>query len=105
MFEGCLNVQFCSKTQSKTPNDVKLNALQNGYLEFSILFDFDPQNSKFLLKKMLIKSEIIKLSKKSGIYVIEIHTNNTHTKLQSNIFVFGCAIAKQPGKSDDVTFL
>ena len=47
--------------------------------------------------------------------MIEIHTNNTHTKFQGNIFVFGCAMAKKTGKGfsrsfffnkgDDVTSL
>ena len=44
------------------------------------------------------------LSQKTGIHVIEIQTNNKHTKFQCNIFVFACAMAKKPGKGDDVTF-
>ena len=27
-------------------------------------------------------------------YVIKLHTNNTHTKFQSITFIFGCAMAK-----------
>ena len=42
---------------------------------------------------------------KNGIYVIEVHTKNMQTKFQSNIFVFGCAMAKKKtGKGDAVTF-
>ena len=73
-----------------TPNGIKLNSLQNGYLGFSIFFYFNPQKSKFQFIM--------------GIHVIKIHTNNMHTKFQSNIFVFGCAMAKKR-KSDDITFL
>ena len=32
------------------------------------------------------------------------HTNNTHTQFQSNMFVFGCTITRKPGKGDDATF-
>ena len=35
---------------------------------------------------------------KTEIYVIEIDRNNTHTKFQSNIIVFGCAMAKKQVK-------
>ena len=38
---------FEVRPNRKMPNGVKLNALQNGYLEFLILFHFDPKNSKF----------------------------------------------------------
>ena len=34
--------------------------------------------------------------------MIEIRTNNTHTKGQRNILVFGCAMAKK-AKGEDVT--
>ena len=42
---------------------------------------------------------------KNGIYVIEIHTKNKHTKFQSNIFFWLCNGQKKTGKGDDVTFL
>ena len=42
---------------------------------------------------------------KIRIYVIKIHTNNKHTTFQSNIFIFGCAMAKKTGNGDDVTYL
>ena len=38
-------------------------------------------------------------------YAVNLHRNNAHTKFQSNIFVFGCAMSKKTGKDDDVTFL
>ena len=53
MFEGCLNVQFYVRRNKKTPNGVKLNAIQNGYLGFLISFDFDPQISKFRFSKII----------------------------------------------------
>ena len=38
--------------------------------------------------------------------MIETHTKNKHTKFQSNIFAFACAMAKKKtGKGDEVTFL
>ena len=39
----------------------------------------------------------------TGIYDIKIHTNNTHTRFQSNTFIFGCGMAKK-GKGGDVAF-
>ena len=37
--------------------------------------------------------------------MIKIGTKNKHTKIQSNIFIFDCAVAKKTGKGDDVIFL
>ena len=48
-------------------------------------------NRKFRFPEIFSKSEE---NFKKGIYVIEIHTTNTHTKFQSNIFVFVCEMAK-----------
>ena len=75
-------------------------------MAISDFFYFDPQNSKFLFFKKIIayKSRSFQVIK-NGLYVIEIHTNNMHTKCKSNIIVFGCAMAKNPGEGDDVTFL
>ena len=90
----------------KMPNGVKLNVLQNGYLRFLTFFDFDQQNSKFIFLNIIAcKIQNIQAIQKIAIYVIEIHTNNIHAKFQSNIFVFGCAMAKKTGEGDDVTFL
>ena len=44
---------------------------------------------------MLIKTKILVLSKKNGIYVVKLHTANTYTKFQSNILIFGCAMVKK----------
>ena len=35
---------------------------------------------------------------KNGIHVVNLHTNNTHNKFQSNIFIFGCAMEKKQVK-------
>ena len=53
---------------------------------------------------MLIKTKVLELSKKTGICVVNLHKNNIHTKFQINIFIFGYAMAQEPGKGDDVTF-
>ena len=37
---------------------------------------------------------------KNGIYAINIHTNNMQTTIQSNVFIFDCAMVKKPGKGD-----
>ena len=47
---------------------------------------------------MPTKSKILELSKKNGMYVVNLHTNDTHTKFQSNIYIFGCAMVKQQVK-------
>ena len=38
-------------------------------------------------------------------YVINLYAGNTHTKCQSNIFIFDGTMVKKPGKCDDVTYL
>ena len=38
-------------------------------------------------------------------YIVNLHTNNTHTEFQSNIFTFGCAMVKKTGKGDYITVL
>ena len=42
---------------------------------------------------------------KSRICSIELYTNNQCTQFQAYIFISGCAMAQNPGKCDDVTFL
>ena len=31
---------------------------------------------------------------KTELYVVNLHTNHTHTQFQSNIFIFGCTMLK-----------
>ena len=93
------------KRNQQTPKDVKFNALQNGHLGFPKLLGFVPQKSKF----RFFKNKCPKIPKfyrypKNGIYVIELCVINRCTKFQTNIFIFGCAMAQKPGKGDDVTF-
>ena len=57
------------ETHTKHRQDVKWQALQDGYLGFLIFRDFDPQNFKniffvFEWIKMTIKSKILKIFKK-----------------------------------------
>ena len=98
---------FEVRRNQSTPIRVKLNFLQNSHLGFLIFLDFDPKNSKFQFFSKIIAYKIqnLQVIQKTGMYVIERRTNNTHTKFQRNILVFGCAMAKTPGKGDDVTFL
>ena len=42
-------------------------------------------------------------NQKTELHVVKVHTNNTHTKFQGNIFIFGFAMVKKPGKGDDVS--
>ena len=44
--------RFKVKCNLKTPSDVKLSDLQNGYLVFLEFVDFGPPNSKFLCSKI-----------------------------------------------------
>ena len=71
----------------KTPNSVKLNVIQNGYLGYLLFLDSDP--------KTLFFQNQSPIHLKNGLYVIKVFTNNTHTKFQRNIFIFGCATAKK----------
>ena len=41
---------------------------------------------------------------KIGICSLELYSNSQCTKFQANIFIFGRAMAQQPGKGADVTF-
>ena len=99
-----------SKTQPVTAKGRKIDLFTIWLSRiFLIFFDFDPQNSKclfFLKNKCLLKPKFWNYQKKNnGRYVVKLHTNNTHTKFQNNIFVFGCAMVEKPGKGDDVTVL
>ena len=89
-------LSFEVRRNRQTPNDVKLNVLQNGYLGFLMYIDFEPQNLKFhffpkTMARIIQNFQVIK----NRIHLIEIHTNNTHAKFQSNIFVFDCTMAKK----------
>ena len=46
----------------------------------------------------------MELSPKNGMYVVNLLTNNTYTKFEGNIFIFGYAIVKKAGRGDDVAF-
>ena len=62
--------------------------------DFLAFFYFDHQNSKFWLFKKPFKAKILELSK-NELYVVKLHTNNTRTKFQSNIFIFGYVMVKK----------
>ena len=74
--------------------------------DFCFVLYLNPEIRNFDLSKIVFVSitQHFQVIQKFGIDAIEIHTNNTHPKLQSNIFIFGCAIAKKTAQGDDVTF-
>ena len=87
---------FEVRRNQKTPNGLKLNVPQNGYLGFVIFLDFDPQNSKCqFLKFIVYQTRNFQVILKTKIYVIEMRTNNAHTKFRRNILVFGCPMAQK----------
>ena len=51
------------------------------------------QNSDFS-KINAYKGQHFGVIQKTGIHVVKLHTSNTHTKFQNNIFIFGCAMVK-----------
>ena len=80
---------FEARHNQKTPNSVKLNVLQYGYLGFVIFFDFDPKNSKFqFFKNNCLKIKNFQVIQKNGINVIEIHTNTTRIQNFKAIYLF-----------------
>ena len=87
------------------PKGVKLSAEQNGYLRLLI--------SLLLVTKIKIDFSKIKAYKiqnfgfiqKNELHVVKLHTNNTHTNFQSNIFIFGHAMVKEMGEGDEHHFL
>ena len=86
---------FEVKHDTFTPKDVKLSALQYGYLGFFIFFDFHPKTQNVDLKKINAYKEQNLRVIKNGIYVVSLHSNNPHTKFQSDICILGCAMLKQ----------
>ena len=52
---------------------------------------------------IFVACKIIFKDIKNGIHNKKLQTNNSYTKFQTNIFVFGCTMAENPGKGDDVT--
>ena len=94
---------FKVKRNKKMPKDVEVSAVQNGYSGFWHLSIFTPKFI-FFSKINTYKIQNLKVSK-NGIYVVNLLTNSAHKKFEGNIFTFGYAMVKQPGKGDDVTFL
>ena len=83
----------------KIPNGVKLNALQNCYHRFLCFSILTPKIHNFNFSKIIAyKIQNFWVIQKKWMYVIEKHTKNAQTKFQSNMFVFGCAIAQKQKK-------
>ena len=85
---------FEVRRNRKTLNGKKSNALQNGYFVFLIFFQFDPKTQNLDFSKIIAYKIQNFHDIKNGIHSINIHTRNIHTQFQSNIFIFGCAMAK-----------
>ena len=70
-------------------------------------FRFWPRKLKILVFRKIkaYKPPIFWSYLKTVQYVVNLHTNKSQTKFQSNIFIFGCTMVKNPGKGDGVTFL
>ena len=86
---------FEVKRNPKTPEDVKLSALQNGYFGFLNSTSLTPQTQYFDLSKI----NVYKIRNfgfiKNEIYAKNLNANNTQIKIQSNIFIFLCNGKKQ----------
>ena len=67
---------------------------QNGDLRLLIFFDFGPKTQNLDFEKIKAYKRKKWSYPKNGKYVLKLHTNNTHTKFQSNIFIFGYAVVK-----------
>ena len=81
-----------------TPNGKKSNALQNGYLGLLIFFEFGPQTQNFDFSKIIAYKIQHFQDIKNGIHAINIHTHNIHAQFQSNIFIFGYAMANNQAR-------
>ena len=86
--------RFEAKCNPIRPKDSKLNALQNDYLKFfDVFFDFDPKGKIFNFSIIsAYKTQHLGVIQKTGIYVIEIHTGNKHTKIQ--IYLISIVLGK-----------
>ena len=80
--------RFEVKRNLKARKDVKFSAIQNDYLGL-IFLDFDHQTQNFDFSKInnAYESKTFGVIK-NGKYDVNRHTNKTHTKFQSNIFIF-----------------
>ena len=96
---------FEVRRNRKTPNGVNWTLYKMAISDFFFIFWPRKLNISIFQKIIAYKIRNFQVTQNIGIHVIEIHTTNTRTKLQRNIFVFGCAMAKKPGKGDGVTFL
>ena len=62
---------------------------------FDIFFDLAPKTQNFDFSKMnAYKDQNFEVFTKIGIHVANLHTNNTHAKFQTKMFIFGCAMIK-----------
>ena len=92
----CRIHRFEAERKKKTPEDVKLNVLQNGYLGFLLFSDFTLKLNIDFSKVDDYKSKFFELSKKRNICYKARY--NTHTNFPSNIFTFCLCNGKKVGE-------
>ena len=77
--------------RNQKSHKVRLRALQNGFLGLSVFFDFVPKTQHFEFSKInAYKIQSLQVIQQTEKCAMQLHTNNTHTKRQSNVFIFGC---------------
>ena len=74
--------------------------------DFTLFWFLNPKNQQFIFLSKINSYQIGLFEHiKNGLYSIELYSNNQCTTFEANIFIFGCAMAQQPSKGDDVTIL
>ena len=91
--------RFEAKRNPKTPQNVKLDALQNGCLSY--FFDFCNQNEK--KEKCLQNPKFLIYPKKE--YILQNNNETTHIPNFNAISFFFTVQWQKTGKGDDVTSL
>ena len=72
-------------------------------LDFQNFGFWTPKYQNFVFNKCPKIQNFIDIQK-TGINVIELCVTNSCTKLQANIFIFGCEMAQKPIDGNDVIF-
>ena len=96
--DNCLwRIHYLGKRPTNIGFWTKFSPLSDGYLRFSKLKFFDPQNlknQKFL--KTFDKINNFQNFQKTEKTVLDIHLTSSHAKFQLNISIRGLDIAKKP---------
>ena len=95
---------FGSKAQSKNAKRCQIERSTKWLSRIVKNLVYDPNKLKFRFSKINSFKIIFEDIQNTGIYSIQLYSNNQCTKFQANIFIFGCAMTQKPGEDDDVTF-